>query len=195
VRYRAVAVRYVTGMRRHLTLVPFLLLLTACGNQGGDAASAPTGPAPTTTPAAASASTPAGPATAVTIAGTMTATATANAPNPTVSGPQYAFVTEVKPATRELTYDLVEYFVGKAAVKACADDGEKPGDNDWCVGYYIRNNNAKLRTVKFAPGAEIRVVDLGELKKAEPGRLEGGMLLRFEIENGSITEAEQIYLP
>ncbi|MFD1373340.1 hypothetical protein [Actinoplanes sichuanensis] len=175
-------------MRRHLALVPFLLLLTACTGQGDKATTTPTGPA---APATAPPSTLAEPTTASTPA----ATATTAAPSPTVSGPQYAFIKEIKPATRELTYDLVDYFVGKAAVQACADDGEKPGENDWCVGYYIRNKNTKLRTAEFAPGAEIKVVDLGELKKAELGRLEGGMLLRFEIEGGRITEAEQIYLP
>lgn len=187
-RYRTVAVRYVTGMRRHLALVPFLLLLTACSSQGDKATATPTGPAAPATAAPSTLAEPTGPT-------TPTATVTTVAPSPTVSGPQYAFIKEIKPATRELTYDLVEYFAGKAAVKACADDGEKPAENDWCVGYYIRNNNTKLRTVKFAPGAEIRVVDLGESKKAELGRLEGGMLLRFEIEGGAIARAEQIYLP
>jgi hypothetical protein len=177
-------------MRRRLVLVPFLLLPAACGDQTGGPTSAPTTapaePAAATTTAATAGATP--PATA-------TPTATAATASPAVSGPQVAFIKKVDPATRELTYDLVEYFAGKAAVKACADDGEGPAENDWCVGYYIRNNNAKLRTVKFAPGAEIRVVDLGELKKAELGQLEGGMLLRFEIESGSITDAEQIFLP
>ncbi|MEV4276922.1 hypothetical protein [Actinoplanes xinjiangensis] len=179
-------------MRRHLSLVPFLLLLAACGSQTAGTPSAPAPGASTTAPAAAPTTGPADPAATAT-APTATATATVS-PAATVSGPQYAFINKIDPASRELTYDLVEYFVGEAAVQACADDGEKPAENDWCVGYYIRNNNPKLRTVKFAPGAAIRVVDLGELKKADLGRLEGGMLLRFRIEGGSITEADQVYL-
>jgi hypothetical protein len=195
VRSRAVAVRYVTGMRRHLTLVPLLLLLAACGSQTAGTPSAPAPGASTTAPAATPTTGPADPASTAT-ATTATATATAAvSPAATVSGPQYAFINKIDPVSRELTYDLVDYFVGKAAVQACADDGEKPAENDWCVGYYMRNNNTKLRTVKFAPGAGIRVVDLGELKKAELGQLEGGMLLRFRIEGASIIEADQVHLP
>ncbi|WP_433790662.1 hypothetical protein [Actinoplanes sp. CA-252034] len=190
-------------MRRLLALVPFLLLPTACGDQGGTTASAPSS-APATTAATTATADPAQATTAAQPTATADPaqattpaqpTATAAATAAPVDGQQHAIIKKIDPATRVLTYDLVEYFVGKAAVKACADDGEKPADSDWCVGYYIRNDNPKLRTATFAPGATIRVIDLGELKKAELERLEPGTLLRFEIKNRSIITADQVFLP
>ncbi|MFC4065178.1 hypothetical protein [Actinoplanes subglobosus] len=193
-------------MRRHLALVPLLLLLAACGNQSqsnqsqgdqsqGDQSRGEQGQAQGagSAPATAPATTSPGPAGTTPAATTKPATP---APGLTaVSGPQYAFVKSVDPATRKLTYDLVEWFEGKAAVKACADDGEKPAENDWCVGYYIRNKNTKVRTATVASGAEIRVVDLGELTKATLGKVEPDMLLRLEIDGDVISAADQIYLP
>ncbi|MEU4619975.1 hypothetical protein AB0G04_08335 [Actinoplanes sp. NPDC023801] len=173
-------------MRRLLALAP-LLLLTACG--GKPATSAPV--APPAVPAAPSAAAPgAGPAEATTAqAGSAAATPSA------VTGPQYAVLKSTKPSTREITYDLVEWYEGKAAVKACAADGEEPAENDWCTGYYVRNNNKKLRTVKVAADAKIRVVVNGEPKPAGLKTLDSGMLFKFTIKNGQVVELEHIFLP
>jgi hypothetical protein len=165
-------------MRRHLALVP-LLFLTACG-----ATPAATSPAVTTPPTGS----------------TPESTEPASSPSPAAgsaapSGPQYAFLRSSDPAAREVTYDLVEWYEGKAAAKACAADGEKPAENDWCVGYYIRNNNTKLRTVKLAGDAKIRVVVDGELKPVELETVGPDMLFKFTIKNGQAVEMEHIYLP
>jgi hypothetical protein len=162
-------------MRRCLALLP-LLFLTACG---GDPVA--TSPVATTAPAA--------PVTKT------TTSAPAPAPSETPTGPQYAFLKSSDPDAREVTYDLVEWYEGKAAVKACAADGEKPAENDWCVGYYIRNNNTKLRTVKVADDAKIRVVVDGELKSVELDIVGSDMLFKFTIKNGQAIAMEHIYLP
>jgi hypothetical protein len=169
-------------MRRYLALVP-LLSLAACG--GGPAA---TSPVVTTPPAAVPSSTEPTSAAA-------TSSPAPSATSPAPSGPQYAFLKSSDPATREVTYDLVEWYEGKAAAKACAADGEEPAENDWCVGYYIRNNNTKLRTVKVAGDAKIRVVVDGELKPVELATVGSDMLFKFTIKNGQAVELEHIYLP
>jgi hypothetical protein len=166
-------------MRRYLALVP-LLFLTACG---GDPAA--TSPAVTTPPAPVPSAT--GPA--------EESSPAAATSSPAPSGPQYAFLKSSDPDTREVTYDLVEWYEGKAAVKACAADGEEPAENDWCVGYYIRNNNTKLRTVKVAGDAKIRVVVDGELKPVELETVGSDMLFKFTIKNGQAVAMEHIYLP
>jgi hypothetical protein len=59
-------------------------------------------------------------------------------------GTQYAFLRSSKLSARQITYDLIEWYDGAQAVKACAEDGVKPAENDYCEGWYIRNNNKKL---------------------------------------------------
>jgi hypothetical protein len=49
-------------------------------------------------------------------------------------GTQYAILKSSKLSTRQITYDLIEWYDGKQAVKACAEDGKKPAENDYCEG-------------------------------------------------------------
>lgn len=115
------------------------------------------------------------------------------------SGTQYAILKSSELSTRRITYDLIEWYDGEEAVRACAEDGEKPAENDYCVGYYIRNNNKKLRTLTVDPDASIRVMVLGEMKPVDLSRflseIGNGNVIRFDIDANRITKLEHVYLP
>jgi hypothetical protein len=194
-------------MRRQLALIPILLLLplAACGGRtDGTTAAAP--PAETTTaPTVATAPTskpvttpPKKPA------GTGTKVSKVSKAKPSGSGDprwgtQYAVLTSSKLSTRQITYDLIEWYDGEQAVKACAEDGEKPAENDYCEGYYSRNNNKKLRRLAVYPDAPIRMPVLGEMKSVDLKRflseVDNGNVIRFDIDANRIMELEHVYLP
>jgi hypothetical protein len=195
-------------MRRRLALIPILVLLplAACSGRTDN-----------TTAGAA----PAGTTAAPTVAATPTSKSETNAPakpTPTTTnvpnvakarpsgsgnpawGTQYAILKSSNLSTRQITYDLIEWYDGEEAVKACAEDGEKPAENSYCEGWYIRNNNKKLRTLTVYPGARIRMnvttdymksVDLKTfLSKVDPGNV-----IRFDIDANRIMKLDHIYLP
>jgi hypothetical protein len=180
-------------VRRQLALVPILLLLSlaACGGEAdGTTSTAPSGetvtPAPDTT------------YTVPTAAPTEVSKATPSGSGDPAWGTQYAFLRSSEPATRRITYDLIEWYDGAEAVKACAEDGERPAENDYCEGYYIRNNNTRLRTLTVHPDAPIRMtvpqeraVDL-ETFLSEVGE---GSVIRFDIDANRIMKLEPVYLP
>ncbi|MBB4764997.1 hypothetical protein ACFQFC_12375 [Amorphoplanes digitatis] len=199
-----------TAVLRRLTLASFLLLpLAACGHSTGagkpaDAApgstqavgAAPTGsraPEGTTAPGA----TPAGRSSASTpTPGTPTDAADQ------LTGTQHAYLKAADTAKGTITFDLVEWFEGKAAANACKADGVEPAENDWCTGWYIRNNNKKVRTYPVAPGASLRIVgttgtDLADadLKKFRATLLSTGRVFVFTVKAGQITKADEIYTP
>jgi hypothetical protein len=64
------------------------------------------------------------------------------------------YLKTVDPDQRRITFDLIQFLTGEAAVKAAAEDGEEsPPPND----YYIRNVNPRLRTLPVAADAPISV--------------------------------------
>lgn len=61
------------------------------------------------------------------------------------------YLKTVDPDRRTVTFDLIQLFIGDAATKAAAEDGkESPLPNDT----YIRNVNARLRTLPVAADAD-----------------------------------------
>lgn len=114
-------------------------------------------------------------------------------------GTHYAILKSSKLSTRQITYDLIEWYDGEEAVKACAEDGEKPAENDYCEGYYIRNNNNKLRTLTVYPDAPIRMTVAGEMKSVDLRtflrEIGNGNVIRFDIDAARIMELEHVYLP
>ena len=114
-------------------------------------------------------------------------------------GTQYAILKSSRLSTRQITYDLIEWYEGKQAVRACAEDGVKPAENDYCVGWYIRNNNRKLRTLTVYPDAPIRMPVAGEMKSVDLktflSKVDNGNVIRFDIDANRIIKLEHVYLP
>jgi len=192
-------------MRRQFALIAILLVLplAACGGRtDGTTAAAPSAEttiaptdaaAPTSKPVAKPPEKPAGTSTNVSKA------------KPSGSGDprwgtQYAILKSSKLSTRQITYDLIEWYEGKEAVKACAEDGEKPAENDYCEGYYVRNNNKKLRTLTVYPDAPIRMnVTTDYLKSVDLktflSEVSTGNVIRFDIDANRIMKIDHIYTP
>ena len=193
-------------MRRRLALIPILLLLpvAACGG-GTDGTTAGAPPVQITT----------APTVAAPSSKTVTEPPEKPAPTgtkgPKVSqakpsgsrdprwGTQYAILRSSKLSARQITYDLIEWYDGEEAVKACAEDGKKPTENDYCEGWYIRNNNKKLRTLTVYPDAPIRMTVAGEMKSVDLktflSEVSTGNVIRFDIDAGRIMKLEHIYTP
>ena len=191
-------------MRRQLALIAIFLVLplAACGGRTDDTtAAAP--PAEATTPsivAAAPTSKPATkPPTKPTGTGTKVSKAKPSGSGDPRWGTQYAILKSSKLSTRQITYDLIEWYDGKQAVKACAEDGKKPAENDYCEGYYVRNNNKKLRTLTVYPDAPIRMYVRTDMKSVDLktflSQVSNGNVIRFDIDANRITRLEHIYTP
>jgi hypothetical protein len=193
-------------MRRKLAFIALLpLLLAGCGG-GTDSVTGGKAPADRTTPptvAAAPTSTPVtGPPkhpTPSTVKVTNVSKAIPSGSRDSRWGTQYAFLRSSKLSTRQLTYDLIEWYDGKQAVKACAEDGEKPSENDYCAGWYIRNNNKRLRTLTVDPDAPIRLSGAADNKSVDLetflSQVVNGNVIRFDIDANRIVKLEHIYTP
>jgi hypothetical protein len=126
------------------SLAPALLLglaLTGCAKDAPKAAPAPSPSATTASPTP----TPAPSA-------TPSPTATATPLTDLADGRQYVYAKSIDTAGRTIVVDVVQFLTGKAAEDAAKEDG-KEVDND----YYVRNANARLRTLTFADDVPIVV--------------------------------------
>ncbi|WP_155123593.1 MULTISPECIES: hypothetical protein [unclassified Actinoplanes] len=188
---------------RRFLLIPLVLApLAACGQVTGAAAT----PEPGASSSAATATKviPAAktqPASGHGSAGSAQAGGTTTA---ALTGTHHAFLTAVDPAKHTITFDLVDWFEGAAAKSACKQDGVTETANDWCVGYYYRNNSHKLRTLHVKSGAPLRVIDMSHgpvhLVTADLGKFQtslkaNGGLFVFTVTNGDITKADEVYQP
>jgi hypothetical protein len=194
-------------MRRPLALIPILLLLplAGCGGRSegtvGEAPTAQTTTAPTVTAAPTSTPVTRAPENP-TPTGTRKSTVSKARPSGSRDprwGTQYAILKSSNLSTRQITYDLIEWYDGKEAGKACAEDGRKPAENDYCEGWYIRNNNKKLRTLTVDPDALIRTTDGGQMRSVDLktflSKVDNGNVIRFDIEANRIIRLEHVYLP
>jgi hypothetical protein len=197
-------------MRRRLALLPIVLLLplAACGGRSngtlGEAPTAETTTAPTVTAAPTSTPVTRPPKEPAPTGTTVSTVSTASTAKPSGSrdtrwGTQYAILKSSRLATRQITYDLIEWYDGREAVRACAEDGVKPAENDYCVGWYIRNNNKKLRTLTVDPDAAIRMTVAGEMKPVSLetflSEVDNGNVIRFDIDASRIIKLEHVFLP
>jgi hypothetical protein len=188
-------------MRRHLALIPILLLLPlgACGGRtDGTTTTAPTAePTISVNPDTEMATTP--PTEPIATQTTTVAKARPSGSGDPAWGTQYAFLRSSTLSTRQITYDLIEWYEGEEAVKACAEDGEQPAENSYCEGYYIRNNNTKLRTLTVYPDAAISTAASGETRSVDLetflSEVGNGNVIRFDIDANRIMKLEHVFIP
>ena len=171
--------------------------VVACGTPtAGSATANPSAAIPSPTRSTTASSAPA----AVTTL-TVTAVTTASAPPATdLSGEQYGFVTAVDVAAGTLSLDRIAYFTGAEAQKACAEDGVTDTSNNWCTGYYWRNNNPALRTLAVSPDATITVLDgsasvPGSLAQVATRITRATSTYRLVVTDGRVTELHEMYAP
>jgi hypothetical protein len=143
--------------------------------------------------------------------------ATTAAPTPTAAAPATSepavledgrhpvYLKTVDSGRRTITFDLVQLFTGDAAARAAAEDGkESPPPND----IYIRNVNARLRTLPVAADAPITANTLtaqssGSATKDVPLTLDelAGYFptaadpFWITVQGGQVTRMAQQYLP
>jgi hypothetical protein len=110
-------------------------------------------------------------------------------------GTQYAYLRSAK--SNRLTFDLVEYFKDEQARKACDADHVYASEGVWCVDYYIRNKNPRLRTLGADPAGPYRLltddgpaeVSLGKFIAALRGQ---DRVFKFYVDGGRILRADEV---
>jgi hypothetical protein len=136
---------------------------------------------------------------AVILPATVTATPSpAMASTYGLSGDNYVFVRSVDRPDRRLTVDLVQWFWGKAAVRACKQDGQPDGQTEWCWDYYYRNRSTRLRTLDVDPDAPISVIGYdGGSRTGTFADLtaDSGRPYRVTVTRGRITAVAEVYVP
>jgi hypothetical protein len=176
-------------------LVLAALTLAACG---GD----PDQPAP---PAAAPTTVAAAPSTAAPVP------AEAGKPEPAgavlADGRHPAYLTAVDADGGKVTVDVIQFFMGEAAVAEAKADGAPPPEND----VLIRNENALKRTLPVADGAPITVNTLAALefnpddntvehtisleKLAGYGKELDGHVMWLTVADGKVTKLAEQFMP
>jgi hypothetical protein len=79
----------------------------------------------------------------------------ASIPPTDLDGEVYGFIRGVNLPAAQITLDKIDWFTGAAAEQACAKDGIQNASDNWCTGYYYRNENPALRLVAVGPQATI----------------------------------------
>ncbi|GAB2603658.1 hypothetical protein GCM10027269_69440 [Kribbella endophytica] len=113
-----------------------------------------------------------------------------------------AVITAVDLDRQLVTYDVVQWFTGKDAEKACADDTVS-SETEWCHDYYWRNANGLLRTNSLLPTAKLELVDetgastwrtttVQELATVAPA---SKAVYTLRITNNQITAIKQRFTP
>jgi len=100
-----------------------------------------------------------------------------------LKGVHYAYLTRADPRARTVTFDLVAWYWGAAAKRACRQDRQPPSDTEWCNDYYYRNRSHRLRTVSVA-----RNLSLDRLA----GRTRP---FRIRFSGGIVTRLSEVYIP
>ncbi|MBL7255659.1 hypothetical protein [Paractinoplanes lichenicola] len=114
-----------------------------------------------------------------------------------ISGERYAYLKAVDPKTRTVTFDVVTWFWGAAATKACREDGQEIPDMEWCNDYYYRNPDTKLHTARVAAKAVVLAVSPRDARRFVPvplARLRSGPItLRFR--DGVVIRVAEVFVP
>lgn len=108
----------------------------------------------------------------------------------------------------ELLVDVIDWFEGADATRACRADGVANHGDEWCNAYYFRNADDLVRTVPVADGASLGYLNLttGEpVHVRDVADLAGtpavsdspdiATFFRFTVQGGAVTDLEQIFVP
>lgn len=209
-----------TRGRSALTLLT-LLAIAGCSTAVPGAAAGPTGPLSTS--AADSTAPPTSTGTTVSTESTGTATTSSGEddadsqttsarpettttmtygtyPPTDLTGEDYGIITAVDLPNSQITLDRISWFTGADAQQACADDGVTATDNNWCTGYYYRNNNPALRVVAVSPEATISTLvgsrsTPSDLATVATRIATTASAYRLTVTDGVVTQLEEIYQP
>jgi len=136
----------------------------------------------------------------------VTTRATTSEPVALADGRHPVLIKTVDVQGRRITFDLIQFLTGEAAIKAAAEDHqESPPPND----YYIRNVNPRLRTLPVRSGAPMTVnnlayqesgnstknvtVTLAKLASLMPKQ--GGPPIWITVQNGQVTKIAEQFVP
>ena len=109
-------------------------------------------------------------------------------------GTYYALVDRTDPRHATLTVDVVQFFTGAPAARACAQDGVPDQHGLLCHAYYVRDRSLRLSTLSVRPDA----VTAGcggrssTFRAAPPPRHQ---LVRLSVAHGVGTRLDEICLP
>jgi hypothetical protein len=109
-------------------------------------------------------------------------------------GTYYALVDRADPRRATVTVDVVQFFTGPPAARACAQDGVPDQHGLLCHAYYVRDRSIRLSTVSVRPDA-VTVGCSGRstiFRTAPPARHQ---LVRLGVGHGVVTRLDEICLP
>ena len=124
-------------------------------------------------------------------------------------GHHFVYVTSgsrLEDGSSQVEFDLAEFYTGERAEQEAAEDG-----NDAANGYYIVNDNDRLRILPLADDVEVSYIPVDACCELQPGNVDawleavletnptdyGGTDVPwwFTVRGGEITKIEQQYLP
>jgi hypothetical protein len=136
----------------------------------------------------------------------VTTRATTSEPVVLADGRHPVWITTVDVQGRRITFDLIQFLTGEAAIKAAAEDHqESPPPND----YYIRNVNPRLRTLPVRSGAPITVNNLAYQESGNSTRnvtvtlaklaslmpKQGSPPIWITVQSGQVTKIAEQFVP
>jgi hypothetical protein len=111
-------------------------------------------------------------------------------------GSYYALVDRADPRRARLTVDVVQFFTGAPAARACAQDGVPDQHGALCHAYYVRNRSRRLSTLTVRPDAAVTAGCDGRrsstFRSAPPAPHH---LVRLTVARGVAVRIDEICLP
>jgi hypothetical protein len=109
-------------------------------------------------------------------------------------GTYYAIVDRADPRHATLTVDVVQFFTGAAAARACAQDGIPDQHGALCHAYYIRDRSRRQQTLPIRPDAPV-TAGCGDAGSPTSRTVAPGRLVRLTIAHGVVTRLDETCLP
>jgi hypothetical protein len=111
-------------------------------------------------------------------------------------GTYYALVDRADPRRATLTVDVVQFFTGAPAERACAQDGVPDQHGLLCHAYYVRDRSLRLTTLTVRPDVPVTTGCSGgrssTFRSGPPARHH---LFRLTVARGAVTRLTEICLP